>query len=85
MNEEIPQVEQVEKVRQCGQGVQGAQDAQVPPQGDPIPNVEEGIEVLEMSNREIREALIAIARAVTMQANLTMIPRVVESTMTSRL
>ena len=30
-----------------------------------------------MSNREIREALIAIARAVTMQANLSMIPRVV--------
>ena len=38
----------------------------MPPQGDPIPNVEEGIEVSEMSNREIREALIAIARAVIM-------------------
>ena len=76
MNEEIPQVEQVEKVRQCGQGVQGAQDAQVPPQGDPIPNVEEGIEVLEMSNRDIR-ALISIARAVSLQANLNMMPRVV--------
>ena len=59
----------------------------MPPQGDPIPNVEEGIEVLEMSNRDIREALIAIAQAVTMQANLSMVPRVnvVESTTMSRL
>ncbi|XP_015084140.1 uncharacterized protein LOC107027498 [Solanum pennellii] len=40
------------------------------------------MEVLEMSIREIREALIAIARAVTMKANFNMIPRVVESTMT---
>ena len=38
-----------------------------------------------MSNSEIREALITIARAMTMQANLNMMPRVVESTMTSRL
>ena len=57
----------------------------MPPQGNPIPNVEGGIEVPEMSNREIREALIAITRDVTMKANLNMIPRVVESTMTSRL
>ena len=59
VNEEVPP--QVEQVPQGGQGVQGAQDAQVPPQGDPIPNVEGGIEVLDMSNREIRKALIAIA------------------------
>ena len=38
VNEEVPL--QVEKVPQGGQGVEGAQDAQVPPKGDPIPNVE---------------------------------------------
>ena len=81
MNGEVPpQVDQVEQVLQVRQRFQGSH---VPPQGDPIH--EGGIEVSDMSNREIREALIAIARAVTMQANLTMIPRVVESTMTSRL
>ena len=37
-----------------------------------------------MSNREIREALIAFTQDVTMQVNLNMMPRVVESTMTSR-
>ena len=47
--------------------------------------MERGIDVSEMPNWEIRESLIAIARAVTMQANLNMMPRVVESTMTSRL
>ena len=62
MQEEIPfQVEQVEKVPQGGQGIQCSRDAQVPPEGDPIPNVERGIEVPEMYNREIRESLIAIA------------------------
>ena len=54
----------------------------MPPQGDPIPNVDGGIKVAEMSNRDIRESLISIARAVTIQANLNMMPRVVESTMT---
>ena len=49
VNEEVPP--QVEKVSQSGQGVQGAQNAQVPPQGDPVPNVDGGIEVPEMSNR----------------------------------
>ena len=83
VNEEVPL--QLEKVPQGGQGVQGSQDAQVSTEGDPIPIVERGIEVPEMSNREIREALIAIGGAVTMQANLNMMPRVVESTMTSRL
>ena len=43
------------------------------------------IDVPEMSYREIREALIAIARAVTTQANLNILPRVVERIMTSRL
>ena len=57
----------------------------MPSEGDPIPNVEGGIKVLEMSDREIRESLIDIARAMTMQANLNMMPRVMESTMTSRL
>ena len=38
-----------------------------------------------MSNRDIREALIAIAQAVTMQANLSMMPRVVEIIITTRL
>ena len=86
VNEEVPsQVDQVVKLPQGGEGVHGAQDAQVPLQGDPIPNVERDIEVPEMYNREIREAVIAIARAVTMQANLNMIPRVVKSTMISRL
>ena len=83
VNEEVPP--QVEKVSQSGQGVQGAQNAQVPPQGDPVPNVDGGIEVPEMSNRDIREDLIAIPRVVTMQDNLNIIPRVVESTKISRL
>ena len=41
----------------------------------------------DMSNRYIREALLALARVVTTQANLRMVPRmnVVETTMTSRL
>ena len=43
------------------------------------------MEVMEISNRDIREALIAIARAMTLQANLNMMPRVVERTMTYRL
>ena len=59
VNEEIPT--QVEQVSKGGKEVQGAQGSQVPPQGDHVPNMEEGIEVPEMSNREIRKALIAIA------------------------
>ena len=50
--EEVPP--KVEQDPQGVQRVQGSQDAQVPSQGDPIPNVEGGIEVLKMSNREIR-------------------------------
>ena len=59
INEEIPP--QVEQVPQGGQGIQYSQGAQVTPQSDHIPNVEGGNEVLEMCNREIREALIVIA------------------------
>ena len=63
----------------------------MPSQGDHVPNVEGGNEVLkvhpEFTNREIRKALVALAQAVTTQINLSMMPRVnvVESTMTSRL
>ena len=57
----------------------------MPPQGDIIINLEGGIEVLAMFNRDISETLIAIARAVTMHVDLNRIPRVVERTMTSRL
>ena len=38
-----------------------------------------------MSNREIREALIATTRAVTMKVNFNMMHMVVECTMTSRM
>ena len=59
MNEVVPpQVEHVDQVPQDSEGFQGDQ---VAPQDDTIPNLEGGIEVLEMSNREIREGLVAIA------------------------
>ena len=68
---------QVEQVIQDGQGDQGAQ---VSPQGKHAPNVGGGNEVLvvpsELNNREIREALLALARAVTTQSNFNMDPRV---------
>ena len=80
MNKEVPS-----HVEQVPQGRQGVKGAQVPPQGYPIPNVKGGIEVLDMSIREIREALIGIARAMTMQANLSMMPRVLESSTKTRL
>ena len=76
VQEEIPP--QVEEVKQV------PQDAQ----GDQVPNVEGGNDdPLELSNRDIREALIALALAVTTQENLSMVPwmNVVETTMTSRL
>ena len=54
MNEEI--ASQVEKVEQV-------------PQGDKVPTVKGGNDVpvvpLELTNREIREAMLALARAVT--------------------
>ena len=57
----------------------------MPPQGDLILNMEAGIEVQEMYNREIRQTFIVIDRAVTMQDNLNMMPKVVQSTMRSML
>ena len=41
----------------------------------------------ELTNREIREALVALGQAMTTQINLSMMPKVnvVKSTMTSRL
>ena len=73
-----PQVEQV------------PQGAQVPPQGDQVSIVEGGNDFSVVPpdlSRDIREALLALERAVTTQANLNMVPRmnVVESSMTSRL
>lgn len=66
-----PRVEQVP---------QGVQVAQVPPQGDQVPNVEGGndfpVVPPELSNSDIREALLALARDITTQANLNMVPRV---------
>ena len=60
MQEDIPsQVEEVEPV---------PKDAQ----GDQVPNVEGGNDdPLELSNRDIREALIALARAMTTQVNFS--------------
>ena len=82
---------QVEQVAQDGQGLKSSLGAQVPPQGGHVPNGEGGNEVLlvhpDLTNQEIREAWIALARAMTTQANLSLVPRVniVESTMISRL
>ena len=59
----------------------------MPPQGGEVPIVGGGDDPMELSDRDIREALLALARAVTTQLNLSMAPRenVVESTLTSRL
>ncbi|TMW97737.1 hypothetical protein EJD97_005056 [Solanum chilense] len=79
VQEEIStQVEEVEKVPQGSQG-------------DQVPNIEGDNEVpevhLELTNREIREALVSLAQALTTQMNLNMVPtiNVVKRTMTSRL
>ena len=76
VQEEIPpQVEEVEQV----------------PQGDQVPFLGGGNDVPvvapELSNSDIRDTLLALARSMTSQANLRMVPRVnvVNSTMTSRL
>ncbi|TMW93482.1 hypothetical protein EJD97_011599 [Solanum chilense] len=76
VHEEVPpQVEQVP---------QGAQ-------GDQVPIVGGGDDVSvvppELSNSNIRETLLALARAVTTQENLSKVPRVnvLESTMTTKL
>ena len=73
------------------QGVQIPQDAQVPHQGDQVPIGGEGNEVLvvpvDMNNGEIREALLALARAMITHVTRDIVPRVnaLESTITSRL
>ena len=79
VHEEIPpQVEEVERIPQ------GAQSDQVPimSQGNNVPVVP-----LELSSCDIREALLALTRAMTTQGNLSMVPWVnsVERTMTFRL
>ena len=55
--------------------------------GDKVPIVKGGDDPPELSNRDIREALLALPLAVTTQMNLSMVARVnvVESTMTFRL
>ena len=80
VTEEIPpQVEQVEKI---------PQGAQVPPQGDQVLIVEGGNDILvvppELSNRDIREALLDLAQVVTSQVDLSMDLRmnIVKSSMT---
>ncbi|TMX04920.1 hypothetical protein EJD97_003882 [Solanum chilense] len=60
-------------------------------QGDHVPIIVQGNDVPvvlpELTNSDIREDLLALARTVTTQANLSMVPRmnVVESNMSSRL
>ncbi|TMW89773.1 hypothetical protein EJD97_016640 [Solanum chilense] len=73
-----PQIKQVEQVPQCAQGDQ----VHIVGGGNDVP-----VDPPELSNRDIREAFISLARAMTTQANLSMVTRVnvVESTMTSRL
>ena len=58
---------------QDGQGVLGAQGAQLDTQGAHAPNVGGGVEVTELYNRAILEALLAIAQDVTTQANLNVV------------
>ncbi|XP_015072539.1 uncharacterized protein LOC107016644 [Solanum pennellii] len=73
------------------QGVRFPQGAQVPPQGDNVPIMGGDIEVSvvhpDMISGEIREALLALARAMTTYVNRGIETRVsaVERTMTSRL
>ena len=82
VNEEVPpQVEQVEQVPQ------GAKEFKVLKMPKCLPKVILFLmwkEVLRFQRCQI-EDLISIARAVTVKTNLNMMPRVVESTMTSRL
>ena len=79
MKEEIPpQVEQVEHVEKVPQGYQ----VPIVGGGDDGPGVPP-----KLTNGEIREALITLARALTTHVNIVIAPRlnVLESTMTSRL
>ncbi|TMX01600.1 hypothetical protein EJD97_024172 [Solanum chilense] len=90
VNEEnLSQVEKFEQVPQHGKGIQVAQGAQLPPQGDHVSNEERCNEVpvapLELTNQDIREAFIFIERVVPTKDSFSMVPRVMEITMTSRL
>ncbi|TMX05337.1 hypothetical protein EJD97_024185, partial [Solanum chilense] len=82
VNEEVPP--QVKQVLQGTQRAQGAQGVQLPIRG-------QGNEVIvvppEMTNREIRDALLTFVRAMTTHVNRGIERRVnvVESTMTTRL
>ena len=85
LNEEVPhRVEQVEKVPQLSQVPQGYKCDQVPIKcgGNYVPVVPP-----EITNVEIREALLAIYRALSTHVIMGIEPRVkvVEITMTSRL
>ena len=59
----------------------------MPPRGYHAPHVGGGDEVSELNNKEIRDAFLSLARAVTTHANFNIVPRVnaMESTMSSRL
>ena len=54
------------------------------PQGDQVP-MSGGDDVPELSNRDIREASLTLARSVTNQVNMVPKVNVADSTMTSRL
>ncbi|TMW96435.1 hypothetical protein EJD97_007363 [Solanum chilense] len=77
--------------KKAPQGVQVPQDYQVPPQGVQVPIKGEGNEFLvgppDMTNGEIIEVLLALARAMTTHVNKGVEPRVssMESTMKSIL
>ena len=64
VQEEIPL--EVEEVEQVPQGAQG----------DQVPIVGGGDDAPELSNRDIREAFLDLARVVTIQVNLSMVQRV---------
>ena len=72
----------------CQQGVQVTKGVQVPPHGDHVPIGDEGNQVLffhpHMINRDFKEAILALARALITHLTRRIEPRV-NSTMTSRL
>ena len=79
MHKEItPQVEEDEQVPQGAKGDQ----VTIRGQGNDVP-----LFPRELSYRDIREAFLVLARALTTKVNLSMVPRVnfVESTMTFSL
>ena len=89
--EEEGEHEEIPQGRLDPQGVKVTQDAQVPPQGDQVPLGGEGNEDTvvppDMTNRQIREALLSLVRTMTTHVNRGIEPMVnaIESTMTSRL